>query len=61
MIVECTLQFAREGREVSVVADDTDVLVLLMYHWNQDMADIYFHRGKENKDRFVVVESSRPC
>ena len=27
---------------VTVVAEDTDVLVLLMYHWNVNMADIYF-------------------
>ena len=43
MIVDCALQFAREKREVSVVADDTDIFVLLMYHWTQDMANVYFH------------------
>ena len=42
MIVQCALQYAIEGREVNVVADDTDVLVLLMYHWKQNMATIYF-------------------
>ena len=26
MIVECTIQFAREGRETTVVADDTDII-----------------------------------
>jgi len=31
-----------EGSEVNVVADDTDVLVLLIYHWKQNMATIYF-------------------
>ena len=34
-IVWCALQYAIEGSEVNVVADDTDVLVLLMYHWNE--------------------------
>ena len=43
LIVECALKLSREGREVSVVADDTDILVLLMYHWEQNMADVYFH------------------
>jgi len=52
LIVECALQFARQGRELSVVADDTDVLVLLMYHWNQNMADLYFHS---------VVKRSKKC
>ena len=42
MIVQCALQYAIEGSEVNVVADDTDVLVLLLYHWKQNMASIYF-------------------
>ena len=41
MIVQCALQYAIEGSEVNVVADD-NVLVLLMYHWKQNMACIYF-------------------
>ena len=32
MIVTCALQYASQGNDVNVVADDTDVLVLLMYH-----------------------------
>ena len=31
-IAQCALQYADQGHEVSVVADDTDVLVLLMCH-----------------------------
>ena len=42
MIVTCALQFASQGQEVNTVADDTDILVLLMHHWKQDMADIFF-------------------
>ncbi len=42
MIAQCALQYAAEGHEVNVVDDDTDVLVLLMHHWKQNMADIYF-------------------
>ena len=42
MIVQCALQYATEESEVNVVADDTDVHVLLMYHWKQNMASIYF-------------------
>ena len=42
MIVQCALLYAIEGNEVNVVADDTDILVLLMYHWKQNMATIYF-------------------
>ena len=28
--------------EVTLVADDTDVLVL-MYHWKEHMEDVFFH------------------
>ena len=42
MIVQCALQYAIEGSKVNVVADDTDVLVLLMYQWKHNMASIYF-------------------
>ena len=42
MIVQCALQYASEGSEVNVVADDTDVFVLLVYHWKQTMADFFF-------------------
>ena len=37
MIVSCALQMATEGsREVIVVADDTDVLILLMHHLDRE-------------------------
>ena len=55
LIVKCALQFARQGREVSVVADDADVLVLLMYHWNQNMADIYFHSEAKRSKKGLKV------
>ena len=42
MIVATALQIATEGKKVNVVADDTDVLILLMYHWIDTMADMYF-------------------
>ena len=43
MIVSCALQMATEGsKEVIAVADDTDVLILLMHHWTENMADVYF-------------------
>ena len=42
MIVKCTLEYAGQECDVNVVVDDTDVLVLLMYHWKQSMAEVYF-------------------
>ena len=42
MIVQCAFQYTIEGSEVNVIADDTDVFVLLMQHWKQNMSSIYF-------------------
>ena len=42
MIVTYALQYAGKESDVNVVTDDTDELVLLMYHWKQNMADVYF-------------------
>ena len=42
MIVAHAMQYVVQGHKVNVVADDTDVLVLLMYHWKHNMANIYF-------------------
>ena len=42
MIVKCALDLAAQGNEVTVVADDTDILVLLIYHWKINMATLYF-------------------
>ena len=49
MIAQCALQYAAEGHEVNVVVDDTDVFVLLMHHWKQNMADIYFFSAAGKK------------
>ena len=51
MIVHCALRYATEGCELNVVADDTDVLVLLMHHWKQNMhmANILLFPGKTFK------------
>ena len=43
MIVSTSLQLAKDKDvPVVVVADDTDVAVMLLYHWNESMQDIYF-------------------
>ena len=49
MIVSCALQFAGQGNDVIVVADDTDLLVLLIHHWNPSMADVYFQSDAQKK------------
>ena len=42
MIVAHALEMAKNGKVVNVVADDTDILILLMYHWRETMGDVYF-------------------
>ena len=41
-IAQCALQYADQGHKVSVVADDTDVLVLLMCHCKLRMGELYY-------------------
>ena len=43
---------------VTVVADDTDILVLLMYHWNSSMNDIQFATKKKVDKINVPVQYS---
>ena len=47
MNVQCAFQYAIEGNEVNVGADYTYALVLLMYHWKQNMASIIMFAGKK--------------
>ena len=47
MIVSCVLQFATQSNDVIVVADDTDILILLIHHWNPNMADVYFQSNAQ--------------
>ena len=47
-IVRCALEKSRSGLKVNVVADDTDVALLLLYHWQDDMEDITLTSEKSN-------------
>ena len=49
MIVPHAHQYATEGSEVNVVADNIDVLLLLMYHWKQSMANMYMSSFRGQK------------
>ena len=43
-IVSTALEVAQESH-VIVVADDTDIAVMLLYHWNNKLSDIYFFKN----------------
>ena len=76
-IVRCALELATTGVHVNFVADDTYVALLLLYHWNDTMADITvtFERTKASfsikssinshssllKPYLLVLHSSNGC
>ena len=42
-IVSVAVQFAMSANcPIAMVAEDTDILVLLLYHCNTDMSEVYF-------------------
>jgi hypothetical protein len=48
-IVKTALDLATKEESVTVIADDTDVLVLLLYHWKTGMGPIYFSAERTEK------------
>ena len=42
MIAASALEIATKRKEANVVADDTDVPILLMQQWREGMEDVYF-------------------
>ena len=39
-IIAAALDTSYQKQEVTVVADDTDILLLLLYFWNSEMSNI---------------------
>ena len=54
-IVKEALVFAYEGRSVIIVADDTGVLILLMYQWDPSMANIFMRSEPKKKSLLKIV------
>ena len=57
LVVEKALSLA-STECITVVADDTDIFVLLMYHWNSTLNEIYFATKKKVKKNSVPVQYS---
>ncbi|KAK6175983.1 hypothetical protein SNE40_014355 [Patella caerulea] len=49
VIVQKALNFAKNEQNVTVVANDTDVLIMIIYHWTDEMSDIFFRRETQSK------------
>jgi len=43
LMVKQALDIAKAGQAVSVIANDTDILVMLVYHFQSDMSDIFMY------------------
>ena len=48
-IVSTSLEQAQGNEMVVTVADDTDVAMMLLYHWKEHHGDIIFFQEKWNK------------
>ena len=57
-IVECALQLAEDGLHTTVVADDTDILVLLLNMWTPRMSDILLrHEARKSIKKDLEIFS----
>ena len=59
-IVKTALDMANTGRgHVTIVADDTDITVMLVHHWQSNMSDVYFFQERWNKTWSIKDASSK--
>ena len=49
LIVSTALEYASSGQDTVVWAEDTDIIVLLAYHWNESFNKIYLGMQKKRK------------
>jgi len=58
LIASTALDYAKNQQTVEVIANDTDILVLLLHHWKDDMANIYVHKVIGGTKRKLVGPST---
>ena len=44
LIVSSAFEFVHNGQTVTLVTEDTDVIVMLVYHWGNGMEDIFIRK-----------------
>ena len=49
MVAAAAIELAALGKQVTVIADDTDILFLLIHHFKEEMSDICFSSEKISK------------
>ena len=58
LIASTALNYAKNQQTVEVIANDMDILVLLLYHWKLHMANIYIHKVIGGTKRKLVGPST---
>ena len=58
-IVDAALQFANHSKSVTVVADDTDILILLLHFWSYEMATIFLRSESKQQKNMKLLNVSR--
>ena len=53
-IVSAAIALASDGKHTAVIADDTDILVLLLCHWNAFMADIHLWSERKKAQKILL-------
>ena len=53
-IVSAAIALASDGKHTTVIADDTDILVLLLFHWNADIADIHLRSERKKAQKIQL-------
>ena len=51
LIVKTDVEYAESGKNVVVTADDTDILILMMNHWQDGMGEMFFSTEKKEGKR----------
>ena len=57
LIVSTALDFSKNQQAVEVIANDTDIMVMLFYHWQDDMASIFIQKVTGGAKRQLVGPS----
>ena len=60
-VVKTALNLARNDQSVRVVANDTDILVMLIHHWDNTMADIALHKQGAKKTETCIYSIRHLC
>jgi len=60
LVIKVALQLATSNQVVSVIANDTDILVLLLFHYQPVMSDIYMyaHTGQQHVHSVRAITTS---